>query len=91
MSKPPNVSIQELGVDNSDEDRRAKVEDDLEMGNDLLKMSQWRDSEEVTDIRSRETDRQAQPFSEIDYALGINPQVSAYKSDRHHSRKNERR
>ncbi|KAL3527913.1 hypothetical protein ACH5RR_012569 [Cinchona calisaya] len=90
-SKPPKVSSQELAVNYSDEDRRAKVEDDLEMGNDLFKMSQWRDSEEVTDIRSRTNDREAQQFSEVDSALGINSQVSSYKSDRNHSRKNERR
>ena len=93
-SKPPCALIQGLLVGDTDEGRREKVEDNLEMGNDLLKISQCPDTEEVTDVRSRATDSQPQQLSEVDYALGLESHVSSSKFDRHHSnmrRKNGRR
>ncbi|CDP12855.1 unnamed protein product [Coffea canephora] len=93
-SKPPSALIQGLLVGDTDEGRREKVEDNLEMGNDLLKISQCPDTEEATDVRSRATDSQPQQLSEVDYALGLESHVSSSKFDRHHSnmrRKNERR
>ncbi|KAK2994531.1 hypothetical protein RJ640_012530 [Escallonia rubra] len=52
-SKPPRVSLQETEADEYGEDRRVKVEDDLDIGDDLLKISQRHEFEEGGDIRNR--------------------------------------
>ncbi|KAL2504609.1 Protein S-acyltransferase 8 [Abeliophyllum distichum] len=64
---------------NSNEGRRAKVEEDLEIGNDLLKVSQRRDSEEAGNIRSRCEDTLPQKLSDGDFGLGLEPQTSPYR------------
>ncbi|CAI9109147.1 OLC1v1008911C3 [Oldenlandia corymbosa var. corymbosa] len=55
LSKPPKGSIPAMPIGNPDETRRVKVEHSLEMGNDLLNISQWHDSQEAADIRTRAT------------------------------------
>ncbi|KAK3027640.1 hypothetical protein RJ639_040247 [Escallonia herrerae] len=52
-SKPPKISLQETEADEYGEDRRVKVEDELDIGDDLLKISQRHEFEEGGDIRNR--------------------------------------
>lgn len=78
---------------NSNEGRRAKVEEDLEIGNDLLKVSQRRKSEEVGDIRIRGQDTPPEKFSEADFESGMEPQISSFRYEDYSSsldRRNER-
>lgn len=55
---PPATTARESAADNAaPEDRRAKVEDDLDIGGDLLKISQRHNIEGIeSDIRSRAND-----------------------------------
>lgn len=85
------ASIQRTSVgNNSDECRREKVEDDLEM-DDVLKMSRSRNSGGNGDIRSRVSERLSSPrFSEVDLPLDFESQVHT-KHDFNFSKRNERR
>ncbi|KAL2528086.1 Protein S-acyltransferase 8 [Forsythia ovata] len=92
-AEPSKGSTYEAHKRNSDEGRRAKVEEDLEIGNDLLKVSQRRDSEEAGDIRSRGRDTLPQKLSDADFGLGLEPQTSPLRYDDYSSsldRRNER-
>ncbi|KAL9256803.1 S-acyltransferase 8-like protein [Drosera capensis] len=50
---PPTLRTMPGPVDDPSEDRRAKVEDDLEIGNDILRLSRCRDLDDIGDIKSR--------------------------------------
>lgn len=85
VQKPPLPRTPEVEPDDSGGDPRAKVEDDLELGGDLLKISQRRNIEEIDeDIRSRESNG---PYfnSEADSVLGSDHQTTNVRSDRHSS------
>ncbi|GAB2232003.1 hypothetical protein Droror1_Dr00011023 [Drosera rotundifolia] len=51
--RPPTLRTMPGSVDEPSEDRRAKVEDDLEIGNNILRLSRRRDLDDIGDIKSR--------------------------------------
>ncbi|KAM3280988.1 protein S-acyltransferase 8 isoform X2 [Capsicum chacoense] len=76
-------NIQVTDVDTSDDDRRVKVEDDLEIGDDLMKISQRRNSQDIGDIRGRGSDRSPIIRSELDFGFGLESQFSSRSESRH--------
>lgn len=84
--RPPMPVSRDTDVEDSGDDRRMKVEDDLDIGGDLLKISQRHNIEDVeADIRSRGSDVPHHNFSESDSALGSDRRASAVQPDAHHS------
>ncbi|XP_073285943.1 protein S-acyltransferase 8-like [Primulina huaijiensis] len=68
------------------EDRRMKVEDDLDIGGDFLKISQRHNIEDIeADIRSRGSDVPHHNSSEGDSVFGSDRRVPAMQSDVRHS------
>lgn len=68
------------------EDRRMKVEDDLDIGGDLLKISQRHNIEDIeADIRSRGSDIPHHNSSEGDSVFGSDKRVPTMQSDVRHS------
>ncbi|KAL2497067.1 Protein S-acyltransferase 8 [Abeliophyllum distichum] len=67
-------------------DRRMKVEDDMDIGGDLLKISQRHNIEDIeADIRSRGSDVPQHNSSEADSALGSDRRGPAVQPDTWHS------
>ncbi|KAL4375666.1 hypothetical protein AHAS_Ahas05G0304600 [Arachis hypogaea] len=68
-------------------DRRPKVEDDLDIGEDLLKISQRRNIEEIVDedIRSRGSNGPPHNTSEVDSAMGSDRAPTIRSEARHSS------
>ncbi|MBA0797851.1 hypothetical protein Gohar_008508 [Gossypium harknessii] len=67
-------------------DRRPKVEDDLEIGEDLLKISQRRNIEEIDeDIRSRGSNGPAHTVLEVDAILDSDHRAPTIRSETRHS------
>ncbi|XP_058186005.1 protein S-acyltransferase 8-like [Rhododendron vialii] len=84
-SRPPRAPPRDAEVDDSGGSRRAKVEDDLEMG-DVLKISQRHDFSDVGDVRSRVSDGLHQKSPDVELGLGLELQAAPGSlSDRHHS------
>ena len=67
-------------------DRRPKVEDDLDIGEDLLKISQRRNIEEIDeDIRSRGSNGPPHNTSEVDSVVGSDHRAPTIRSEARHS------
>ncbi|XP_057973396.1 LOW QUALITY PROTEIN: protein S-acyltransferase 8-like [Malania oleifera] len=70
VQRPPLPSTREADVEDLGGDPRAKVEDDLDIGGDLLKISQRRNIEEIDEeIRSRGSNGPQRNSSEADSGL----------------------
>ncbi|XAR48647.1 Protein S-acyltransferase [Bertholletia excelsa] len=73
-------------AEESGEDRRVKVEDDLEIGGDLLKISQRHNIEDLdADIRSRGSDIPHHNSSEVDSVMGSDRRPPTVQSETRHS------
>ncbi|KAK6131461.1 hypothetical protein DH2020_034802 [Rehmannia glutinosa] len=82
---PMHTSRDAEAEDNTGDDRRMKVEDDLDIGGDLLKISQRHNIEDIeADIRSRGSDVPHHNSSEADSVLGSDRRTPAVQSDARH-------
>lgn len=83
--QPPQVVTQEPESDTGG-DHRSKVEDDLDIGEDLLKISQRRNIEGFDEeIRSRGSNGPYHNTSEGDSVLGSDRRAPTVRSDERHS------
>lgn len=83
---PPLPSPREAEPDEMAGDPRSKVEDDLGIGEDLLKISQRRNFEEIDeDIRSRGSNGPPHNSSEVDSVLGSDHRAPTIRSETRHS------
>lgn len=83
---PPLPSPREAEPDEMAGDPRSKVEDDLGIGEDLLKISQRRNFEEIDeDIRSRGSNGPPHNTSEVDSVLGSDHRAPTIRSETRHS------
>ncbi|KAI4346531.1 hypothetical protein L6164_007420 [Bauhinia variegata] len=83
---PPPVIARETEPDELSGDRRPKVEDDLDIGEDLLKISQRRNIEEIDEeIRSRGSNGPPHNISESDSVLGSDHRAPTIRADARHS------
>ncbi|XP_054818823.1 protein S-acyltransferase 8-like [Prosopis cineraria] len=87
VQRPPSaVTPREPEADDLGGDPRRKVEDDLDIGEDLLKISQRRNIEEIDeDIRSRGSNGLPHNTSEVDSAFGSDHRAPSIRSDIRHS------
>ncbi|KAI9083356.1 hypothetical protein K1719_034722 [Acacia pycnantha] len=87
VQRPPlAVTPREHEPDELGGDPRRKVEDDLDIGEDLLKISQRRNIEEIDeDIRSRGSNGVPHNSSEADSAFGSDHRAPSIRSDIRHS------
>ncbi|KAF8405924.1 hypothetical protein HHK36_008002 [Tetracentron sinense] len=84
VPRPPVNRAQE--VDDLGGDPRTKVEDDLELGGDLLKISQRRNFEDIDEgIRSRGSNGPHNDPSESEFVLGSDQQAPAVRPEARHS------
>ncbi|KAK9111195.1 hypothetical protein Scep_018714 [Stephania cephalantha] len=85
---PSGVATQEEPkLDDTMEIPRAKIEDDLDIGGDLLAISRRCNFEEVhedVDIRSRESEGKHHGSSDAEFALGLNRQDCAAQAEEPH-------
>lgn len=84
---PPLPRTQAAEVEGSAGDPRSKVEDDLDIGEDLLKISQRHNIDEIDeDIRSRGSNNApSHNTAELDAALGSGHRAPTIRSDARHS------
>ncbi|XP_057469832.1 protein S-acyltransferase 8-like isoform X1 [Actinidia eriantha] len=84
--RPPFPSTRGTEVEDLGDARRAKIEDDLEIGGDLLKISQRHNIEDIdSDIRSRGSDVPHHNSSEADSVLGSDCGPHTVQSNTRHS------
>lgn len=84
--RAPLPTTREVEAEDVREDRRAKVEDDLDIGGDLLKISQRHNIEDIeADIRSRGSDVIHHNSSEADSVLSSDRRAPAVQADVRHS------
>ncbi|KAL6010338.1 hypothetical protein ACLOJK_000769 [Asimina triloba] len=88
----PIPRARETDVDDSAvADHRSKVEDDLEIGGDLLKISQRHNFEEVNEeIYSRSSNGPDNAASEADLPTGLDLQAQVARLEGHHSSRGRR-
>ncbi|KAH7671227.1 palmitoyltransferase ZDHHC9/14/18 protein [Dioscorea alata] len=80
--RPPPISRYRESEDESASNPRSKVEDDLEFGGDLLKISQRRNFEEVDDeIDVRDGNGTHGIISESELVSGVDPQLPVSRSE----------
>ncbi|KAF9612226.1 hypothetical protein IFM89_038648 [Coptis chinensis] len=80
LQRPPMVLNHEPEVDDTGGEKRAKVEDDLEIGGDILKISQRHNFDKVSeamDVRSRGSSETHNDISDPNFSLGSHQQVRA--------------
>ncbi|XWS24933.1 hypothetical protein CRYUN_Cryun27aG0027200 [Craigia yunnanensis] len=86
VPRPTLPSTREAEVEDLGGDPRSKVEDDLEIGEDLLKISQRRNIEEIDeDIRSRGSNGPPHTSLEVECVLGSDYRAPTIRSDTRHS------
>ncbi|XP_047162858.1 protein S-acyltransferase 8-like, partial [Vigna umbellata] len=86
VPRPPPPIISRESEQDMGGDPRSKVEDDLDIGEDLLKISQRRNIEEIDeDIRSRGSNGPLHNTSEVDSALGSDRRAPTIRSEARHS------
>ncbi|XP_042492391.1 protein S-acyltransferase 8-like [Macadamia integrifolia] len=87
----PMARTRDMEVEDSGGNPRAKVEDDLEIGGDLMKISQRRNFEELDeDIRGRGRNGQRLDTPDADLVLDSDQQAHAVRSEARHSSWNRR-
>jgi len=86
VPRPPPPIISRESEPDQGGDPRSKVEDDLDIGEDLLKISQRRNIEEIDeDIRSRGSNGPPHNTSEVDSVLGSDRRAPTIRSEARHS------
>lgn len=86
LPPPPLRGTGAAEQDDSGGDPRSKVEDDLDIGEDLLKISQRRNIEDINeDIRSRGSTGPQLNVSEADSSLGSDHRAPTIRSEARHS------
>ncbi|KAF5735336.1 protein S-acyltransferase 8-like [Tripterygium wilfordii] len=86
VSRPALPTTRETEAEESGTDPRSKVEDDLDIGEDLLKISQRRNIEEIDeDIRGRGSNGPPHNNSEADSVLGSDHRAPTIRSETRHS------
>ncbi|KAK3043908.1 hypothetical protein RJ639_000607 [Escallonia herrerae] len=86
VQRPHLPTTREIETEDVGEDRRVKVEDDQELGGDLLKISQRHNIEDIeADLRSRGSDVPHHNFSEADSGLGSDRRPPPVHSETRHS------
>ncbi|MQL89818.1 hypothetical protein Taro_022401, partial [Colocasia esculenta] len=79
--RPAPVARAQETEDDSAGDARTKVEDDLEIGGDLLKISQRRNYEVYEDIGGRNSDGLPAGISDSELAIGSDAQLPVSRSE----------
>lgn len=80
--RPPPINRYRESEDESASNPRSKVEDDLEFGGDLLKISQRRNFEEVDDeIDVRDGNGTHGIITESELVSGVDPQLPVSRSE----------
>lgn len=83
--RPPMPTSRDADPEDIGDDRRMKVEDDLDIGGDLLKISQRHNIEDIeADIRSRGSDVPHHNSSEGDSVLGSDRRAPVVQSEARH-------
>ncbi|KAK9165736.1 hypothetical protein Scep_000927 [Stephania cephalantha] len=88
VQKPPVPRPRDPEIGDLGEDPRRKIEDDLDIGGDLLKISQRRNfdgSHEDIDIRSRGSNGTHHDYSDAEFALGSDQQLPTARPEARHS------
>lgn len=83
VPRPMRAPMQDPELDDSGESRRAKVEDDLDIGDDILKISQRHNFEGIGDVRSR--GGEGVQHRSPDVELGSGFEVDGSLSERNYS------